>query len=104
RIEPMSVRLGTGHQLPERREKLVGIVGAGSRLRVVLDAECRHVDAPQSLERSVVEVPVGEGDGAMARRIAVGRLQPGQRRRPQSWPGKPLWHSHFGAGTEGSSA
>ena len=57
----MSVRRGIRRasiSVAEVVEQVARVVRAGRRLGVVLHAERRHVEAPQALERAVVQVPV----------------------------------------------
>src|SRR5438105_15314176 len=88
RIEPMSSRLGTGHQLPEPFEQVPAVVGAGCGLGVVLDAEGRDIEAPQALEGAIVEVPVGQDDRAvcgLGLPLVTGGRCRGERVVPGAW-------------------
>src|SRR5581483_2922464 len=51
-----------GHQPPEVLEQVPGVVGAGSGLGVILDAERRLIETAQALDHSVVQVYVGHLD------------------------------------------
>ena len=80
RTDWISVRLGTLalHQGYETVEQVRGVVRAGGRLGVVLDAEGRLVEQLQALDDLVVEADVGDL-GAAER--GVGRPCPAGRRR-----------------------
>src|SRR6266545_1571112 len=62
----MSSRLGTlrSDQLDQPIEQVVGVVRSGLRLRVVLHRERGYVEAPQSLDHTVVEADVAHLDRA----------------------------------------
>src|SRR5215211_7004008 len=63
RIRWMSVRLGIrvlGHQGHEIVEKIAGVVWTRRGFGVVLDAEYRMISQPESFERLVVEIDVGD--------------------------------------------
>src|SRR4051794_5938718 len=55
---------GMGEQLDELVEEAEGVIGAGARLGVVLDAAGGDVEQADSLDRVVVEVHLGELRGA----------------------------------------
>src|SRR5207237_950753 len=62
------------HQLPELFEEVAGVVGAGARLGVVLNAEGGHVSAGEALDDAVVEVDVGDvgvGHRPLGHRVVV---------------------------------
>src|SRR5713226_3626273 len=52
------------HQLPEAGKQVSRVVWTGRGLRVVLDGEGPYVEAPQALERAVVQVPVRQRGAA----------------------------------------
>ena len=57
-------RAGGLHQLDEPVEQVGGVVRSGGGLRVVLDAEGRHVQRPHALHTAVVRAGVGDLGGA----------------------------------------
>src|SRR5437868_12707834 len=75
RMDLMSLRLGTGHDLTELVEQVGGVVGTGGGLGVVLHAEGPAVEQPQALDALVVEVDVadlGPAVGGVERRVEGG--------------------------------
>src|SRR2546430_1963360 len=67
RMLSMSVRLGTGHQLAKTIEQIPSVVRARGGLRVVLHAARGDIDASQTFQRAVVEIPVRERDWSEVR-------------------------------------
>ena len=63
-VEVVAPRHGPSNSVDELVEEAEGVVGAGARLGVVLDAAGGDVEQADSLDRVVVEVHVGQLRGA----------------------------------------